>query len=100
MSPNEDKDVAASRDRDARSGHHTGHGDAVTQAEVHRIVHALRPYGVLRRDVLKREAAPGGWHEGSFEEALLAAVRSGKVEKLALDFYRLSDGPAPPPDSA
>ncbi len=85
-------DKHVSHDRDVRSGHHAGHGDAVTQAEVRRIVNALRPYGVLRRDVLKRQAAPGGWHEGSFEEALAAALRSGKVEKLPLDFYRLSDG--------
>jgi hypothetical protein len=86
--PKGDEMPASSR-IDLHTGHRVGHDDAVAEAEAHRIVRALRPYGVLHRDALARECAAHGWHEGSFDEALAAAVRSGAVTKLPLGFYRL-----------
>ncbi len=65
------------------------HRDAVLQAEVRRLIHALSPYGVLRRDVLMREARAESWHEAGFEQALGAAVAAGKIRRLPFGFYRL-----------
>lgn len=36
------------------------HDEAVLQAEVKRLVRALAPYGVLRRDVLRRDTSALG----------------------------------------
>jgi hypothetical protein len=66
-----------------------GHEGAVVHAEVNRLVRALRPYGVLRRDVLARTARAGSWHEAGFERALRRAVEEHRIEELALGFYRL-----------
>jgi hypothetical protein len=66
-----------------------GHEGAVVRAEVNRLVRALRPYGVLRRDVLAREARAGSWHEAGFERALQSAVDAHRIEELPLGFYRL-----------
>ncbi|HEY3728157.1 MAG TPA: hypothetical protein VGL51_13335 [Solirubrobacteraceae bacterium] len=66
------------------------HDDAVLQAEARRVVHALRPFGILRKDALKRAACPTTWHEGGFDSALHAAIAAGKIEPLPFDFYRLS----------
>jgi hypothetical protein len=81
------------------------HDDAVLQAEVRRLVHALRPFGVLRKDALKRAACPTNWHQGGFDTALHVAVAAGKIEPLSFGFYRLAsseveadaDGDASPP---
>jgi hypothetical protein len=64
-----------------------GHDAAVLRSEVKRLVHALSPYGVLQRDVLRREAGAGHWHEPSFDRALDAAVKQGQIEALPLGFY-------------
>src|ERR1700758_4207708 len=66
-----------------------GHEGAVVRAEVNRLVRALRPYGVLRRDVLARTARAGRWHEAGFERALRRAVEERRIEELAFGFYRL-----------
>ncbi len=66
-----------------------GHEGAVVRAEVNRLVRALRPYGVLRRDVLARTAKAGSWHEAGFERALRRAVEEHRIEELAFGFYRL-----------
>jgi len=68
------------------------HREAVIRAEINRLVRALSPYGVLRRHALAREARAEAWHDESFERALQAAVDAGKIERLPLDFYRLSHG--------
>jgi hypothetical protein len=65
------------------------HNEAVLRAEVKRLVHTLAPYGVLRRDVLKREAGASNWHEPGFDRALNAAVKQGQIEALPLGFYGL-----------
>ena len=63
------------------------HDEAVLRAEVNRVVRALAPYRVLSRDVLRREAGAGNWHEPRFERALEAAVEQGRIEALPLGFY-------------
>jgi hypothetical protein len=67
------------------------HERAVVDAEVRRLVCALRPFGVLRRDALSRVACARNWHEGSFERALRAAIADGEIEELALGFYRIRE---------
>jgi len=66
-----------------------GHEAAVLRSEVKRLTRALAPYGVLQRDVLRREASAGHWHEPSFDRALDAAVKQGQIEALPLGFYGL-----------
>ena len=65
------------------------HESAVVEAEIRRLVHALRPYGVLRRDALARAANVETWHEAGFERALRIAVAEHEIEELPLGFYRL-----------
>lgn len=75
------------------------HDAAVLRAEVTRVVHALRPYRILRHEALEREAGAQSWHQQGFERALRAAVAAGAIEKLPLGFYRLPsarDTPAGP----
>jgi len=77
------------------------HEEAILNAEVKRLVHALAPFGVLRRDVLAREVGASSWHEPVFEQALRAAVASGKIHKLPQGFYGLGGSSAnaePAPD--
>jgi hypothetical protein len=71
------------------------HESAVLRAEVRRLVRALRPYGVLRRDALARAACAETWHEAGFERALQLAVAHHEIEQLALDFYRLPHSGSP-----
>ena len=65
------------------------HERAVLHAEVRRLVRALRPYRVLPREALEREAKASRWHEAGFEHALQAAVNEGKIAELPLGFYGL-----------
>ncbi len=64
------------------------HRVAVVQAEARRLTRILEPFGILRRDQLRRRAGAASWHEGSFDSALHAAVQAGEIEPLPLDFYR------------
>jgi hypothetical protein len=64
------------------------HEQAVIQAEMRRLARALRPYRILHRDALKRAAGAEKWHEGGFDRALRAAVRTGTVEPVGDGFYR------------
>jgi hypothetical protein len=56
------------------------------------VINALRRFGVLQRDMLEREAAAHGWREGSFEDALREAIRTGEIAPLPYDFYALRKG--------
>lgn len=93
MGPTHRSDNAGHADHRQRCGSDEAgdHESAVVRAEVNRLVRALRLYGVLRRDVLAREARAGSWHEGSFEGALETAVDEHRIEELPLGFYRLPD---------
>ncbi len=71
------------------------HESAVVEAEIRRLVHALRPYGVLRRDALARAANVETWHGGGFERALRIAVAEHEIEELPLGFYRLPRSESP-----
>lgn len=61
---------------------------AVTEAEIRRLSRALAPFGVLGRDALRKEAGAEHWQEGSFEQAVAAAAREGRIQALPGDFYR------------
>jgi hypothetical protein len=64
--------------------------EAVIQAEARHLARTLAPYRVLHHDALKELAGSGRWHDGGYERALVAAVRSGAIERMAAGFYRYS----------
>ncbi|HZU40976.1 MAG TPA: hypothetical protein VE992_07980 [Solirubrobacteraceae bacterium] len=69
------------------------HEEAVVQAEARRLALTLAPYRVLPKDALARVAGASHWHEGSFDRALAAAIRSGMIDRLPGGFLR--DGGPP-----
>lgn len=67
------------------------HLKAQSQAEVHRIEHFLRSYGVLTRGRLAELCGADRWHDpAGFDGALLAAVRAGRVRALTDQLYELA----------
>jgi hypothetical protein len=70
----------------------TDHDRAVLSAEVKRLVTALSPVGVLRRDALARASGATRWNGASFDLALQAAVDAGKINELPLGFYAIARG--------
>ncbi|HEY3728518.1 MAG TPA: hypothetical protein VGL51_15170 [Solirubrobacteraceae bacterium] len=58
------------------------------QAEVRRLALALAPFGVLKREALKRKAGATEWNEATFDSAIAAAVDAGVIESLPGDVYR------------
>lgn len=64
------------------------HEQAVLQAEVRRLSHALKPFRILHRDALERLAGAENWHDGGFDRALREAVNAGAIEPLPGGFYR------------
>jgi hypothetical protein len=60
---------------------------ALLDADVRRLVDALRPFGVLRADQLARAAGASAWHEIVFERAIEEAVRRGLIVRLPEGFY-------------
>jgi len=67
----------------------TDHDRAVLHAEVRRLVLALSPFGVLRRDALARAAGATRCGDETVEQALAAAVEGGEIKELPLDFYAI-----------
>lgn len=65
--------------------------EAVIQAEVRRLASALRPYRILSRDSLQREAGAGHWSDSGFDRALTEAVHDGAIKQLPFGFYRWVD---------
>ena len=65
----------------------TNHEQAIIQAEVGRLVHAIRPFGMLHRDTLARAAGAEHWRKGRLDLALRTAVEQGRLEKRPLDYY-------------
>lgn len=63
------------------------HEEAVIEAEVRRLMRAVGPFGVLRRDALEGAAGARHWPAG-FDQALRAAVEQGRLEARAFGFYR------------
>ncbi len=56
-----------------------------------RLARALGPYRILQRKALEEVAGASRWRQGAFDSALGAAVRSGAIEPLPEDFYKLRD---------
>ena len=69
------------RDSEARE-------QAITHAEARHLVLTLAPFGVLDRDALARECGQVRWKDGSFDQALDAAIAEGSIEALPGGFYR------------
>jgi hypothetical protein len=70
----------------------TNHDQAVVEAEIKRIVHALSPFGVLHRRALERAASADTWQEADFERALSTAVKKGEIDALPFGFYAIARG--------
>lgn len=70
-----------------------GRGPAATHlsAEVNAIVRALRQLGVLQRDVLFKRVRARRWSYGTFDLALSAATREGRVRHLGSGFYEVTE---------
>lgn len=63
--------------------------EAGFRPEIQRLVQALSPDRVLRRDALMRETGTRYWHEAKFDRALQAAVDAHTIEELPQGFFRL-----------
>jgi hypothetical protein len=68
-------------------------------AEVARLVHELRPFGVLRERTLAQRAGCGAWPAGAFHAALRDGARHGKLVLLPFDFVGLPRSKAAAPRS-
>lgn len=64
--------------------------NAVIQAEIRRLVSAIRPFGVLNKDALAHEARAEHWREGGLDRALNASVDEGLLEARPFGFYNES----------
>jgi hypothetical protein len=61
------------------------------EAEVREIVKALRSYGVLTRDRLCEIVGGDEWRDGHFDVCLAGAVKRGRVTRLSVELYELSE---------
>ena len=61
------------------------------EAQGEEIVHKLRSYGVLTRDRLCEMVDGTEWREGHFDVCLSGLVKAGRVTKLGVELYELSD---------
>ena len=66
------------------------HYAILLDAEVRRLVHELRPFGVLSERELEHRANAALWHSGTFEAALRAGERRGQLKRLPGGFVSLS----------
>ena len=64
------------------------HAAAITHAEARHLVLTLAPFGVLNREALARECGQVRWKDGSFDQALKAAIADGVIEELPGGFFR------------
>ena len=74
------------------NGRQRRHDQAVIEAEVRRLTHAIRPFGVLGHEALARAAGAARWQTGQFDRALQAAVDQRRLERLPFDCYREAHG--------
>lgn len=64
------------------------HEQALIHAGAVRLANAIRPFGVLQKDVLEHVAGAEHWPAGAFQHALDAAVKQGLLIRLAFGFYQ------------
>jgi hypothetical protein len=60
-------------------------------AEVERIVRALRGYGVLTRARLLEVCGAAHWSDAGFTRALARAVSTGRIKRLGNDLYETTE---------
>lgn len=65
-----------------------GHHQASVTAEVRKLERSLRAIGPMPRSMLARVARAGSWREGSFEEAVQAGLREGRLKELPLGWLK------------
>jgi hypothetical protein len=72
-----------------RMGLRRRHRVAVMEAEVRLLERELARFGVLSEEELARRVHATLWHEGTFDEALMAAVACGGITLLPGGFVAL-----------
>ena len=78
----------ANHNRAAEAARLRRHHQAVLQAEVRRLLHAIGPGRVLSRDRLSQFTHAERWPDGGLDAALRAAVDEGVLEPLPFGYYR------------
>lgn len=80
--------MSYNRTTDLRDRITAKHDATVTAAEARRLTLALAPFGVLSRQALAEQPGAQHWRDGTFEQAIRAAVQAGAIEELPGQFYR------------
>ena len=60
------------------------HRSRIVAVEARRLERELRAVGPMPRERLKRSCGTGRWRNGTFEEAIVAGVQSGRLRELPL----------------
>ena len=93
MTPNPDANSSTPASQTGSEPHvdrgRRDHYAILLDAEVGRLVHELRPFGVLSEHELERRADAALWHSGTFQAALRAGERRGRLERLPCGFVSL-----------
>jgi hypothetical protein len=74
-----------------------GHRARVIGAETRRLERRLREYGPMPRERLAQACGAERWREGTFEEAVIEGLRTGRLRELPLGWIEAplsGDAPA------
>lgn len=66
------------------------HHHASVSAEVRKLERSLRAIGPMPRSMLARVSRANSWREGSFEEAVQAGLREGRLKELPLGWLKVT----------
>ena len=66
---------------------------AAVDAEIRKLEQNLRDFGPMPKDRLSTLAGADRWREGTFEEAVAAGIRQGRLEAMAFDCLKATHGP-------
>ena len=65
---------------------------ACVEAEVNKLERNLREFGPMPKERLADLSGADRWREGTFEEAVSAGVREGRLEQLAFSWLKATRG--------
>lgn len=67
--------------------------DAVVAAEIRKLERNLREFGPMPKDRLADLTHADLWREGTFEEAVSAGIRGGRLEQMPFHWLKATRGP-------